>query len=176
MLIIACKPVCAILSIIMKQMCETGIQCNAMIWCDKMMWQWVRQNISFISHKLIKKQAKKFLLEQDKMGCNLLCLACFCMLLPANIKIELRRSKGRSWINSSVHKSALGQNKLIHCIWRVYYLCRWYPKAEMARPCTSFDRIIIIIIVLSDGKRGEDVNSWGHTRKDHNINIKKIIK
>lgn len=86
----------------------------------------------------------------------------------------MRRLKGRSWINSSVHKSTLGQNKLIHCIWRVNYLCRRYPKAEMARPCTSFDRIIII--VLSDAKGREDVDSWGHTKKDHNINIKKNNK
>ena len=86
----------------------------------------------------------------------------------------MRRLKGRSWINSSVHKSTLGQNKLIHCIWRVNYLCRRYPKAEMARPCTSFDRIIII--VLSDAKGREDVDSWGHTQKDHNINIKKNNK
>jgi len=55
-----------------------------MICCDKMMWQWAHQNIYFISHKLIKKQAKKFILEEDKMGCNWICLACFCMLLPAN--------------------------------------------------------------------------------------------
>ena len=49
-----------------------------------MMRQWARQNIYFISHKLIKKHAKKFILEEDKMGCNWLRLACFCMLLPAN--------------------------------------------------------------------------------------------
>ena len=154
----------------MKQMCETGIQCNAMICCEKIMWQWARQNIYFISHKLIKKQAKKFILEEDKMGCNWLRLACFCMLLPTNKS----NWEDPRWINSSVLKSTLGQNKLIHCIWRVNYLCRRYPKAEMARPCTSFDRIIII--VLSDATGREDVDSWGHTQKDHNINIKKNNK
>lgn len=66
---------------------------------------------TFISHKLIKKQAKEFLLEVDKVGCDWLHLACCCMLLPAN-KSNWEDSRDEAELTTMYTDQHLGETNL----------------------------------------------------------------